>query len=69
MVQFESGGLDTVGARSIVRPFMAKKPQRPRDQNSLAKLVVDLATGEAVEPKGVDPKRSKRGEARAAKLK
>jgi hypothetical protein len=30
---------------------------------------VDLATGEAVEPKGVDPKRSMRGEARAAKLK
>ena len=28
---------------------MAKTPKRPRDPNQLAKLVVDLATGEASE--------------------
>ena len=28
---------------------MTKTPKRPRDPNQLAKLVVDLATGEAVE--------------------
>jgi hypothetical protein len=33
---------------------MAKKPTRPRDANQLAKLVADLATGEANEEK-VDP--------------
>jgi hypothetical protein len=26
------------------------KPKRPRDPNQLAKLIVDLATGEATEP-------------------
>jgi len=30
----------------------AKKPKRPRDTNQLAKMIADLATGEAVE---VDP--------------
>jgi hypothetical protein len=30
----------------------AKKPKRPRDTNQLAKLIADIATGEAVE---VDP--------------
>lgn len=30
----------------------AKKPKRPRDANQLAKLITDLATGDAVE---VDP--------------
>lgn len=30
----------------------AKKPKRPRDANQLAKMIADLATGEAVE---VDP--------------
>jgi hypothetical protein len=29
---------------------MAKKLKRPRDPNQLAKLIVDLATGEASEP-------------------
>tara|TARA_R110000824_G_scaffold118960_14_gene271987 strand:- start:101973 stop:102203 length:231 start_codon:yes stop_codon:yes gene_type:complete len=29
----------------------AKKPKRPRDANQLAKLITDLATGEAVEAK------------------
>ena len=28
---------------------MAKKPQRPRDPNQLARLIVDIATGEARE--------------------
>jgi len=27
----------------------AKKPKRPRDANQLAKLITDLATGEAVD--------------------
>jgi len=36
----------------------AKKPKRPRDTNQLAKMIADLATGEAadVDPdKGKDP--------------
>jgi hypothetical protein len=35
---------------------MATKPKRPRDTNQLAKFVVDLATGEQIEPpSGKDP--------------
>ena len=34
----------------------AKKPKRPRDANQLAKLITDLATGEAVD---VDPNEGK----------
>ena len=37
---------------------MATKSKRPRDTNQLAKLIVDVATGEADEPKadaGKDP--------------
>ena len=30
---------------------MAKQPKRPRDPNQLAKLMVDIATGEASEAK------------------
>jgi len=30
---------------------MAKTPKRPRDPNQLAKLIADIATGEASEPK------------------
>jgi len=30
---------------------MAKTPKRPRDANQLAKMIVDLATGEATEDK------------------
>jgi hypothetical protein len=33
---------------------MASKPKRPRDSNQLASFIVDLATGEASEPKPVD---------------
>jgi len=36
----------------------AKKPKRPRDTNQLAKLITDLATGEAVDTdpdEGKDP--------------
>lgn len=29
---------------------MAKSPKRPRDVNQLAKLIVDIASGEAGEP-------------------
>jgi len=29
---------------------MAKNPKRPRDPNQLGKLIVDLSTGEAVDP-------------------
>lgn len=36
----------------------AKKPKRPRDTNQLAKLIADIATGEATDPdpdEGKDP--------------
>ena len=35
---------------------MATKPKRPRDTNQLAKFIVDVATGEADEPKADDGK-------------
>ncbi len=35
---------------------MTTKPKRPRDQNQLAKLIVDIATGEVEEPKNDDGK-------------
>ncbi|MBK7967507.1 MAG: histone H1 [Bacteroidetes bacterium] len=58
---------------------MAKKLKRPKDGNQLAKLIVELATGEASEPdqdKGKDPNAValgrkgglKGGKARANKL-
>lgn len=58
---------------------MAKKPKRPRDPNQLAKMIVDLATGEAEDKdpdKGKNPhavalgRRGglKGGKARAKKL-
>jgi hypothetical protein len=33
----------------------AKHPKRPRDPNQLAKLIVDLATGEATEDRPAPP--------------
>lgn len=33
---------------------MPKTPKRPRDTNQLAKFIVDLATGEELEPKLAD---------------
>lgn len=33
---------------------MATRPKRPRDANQLAKMIVDLATGEAQEPAKTD---------------
>lgn len=36
-------------------PKRSSKPKRPRDPNQLAKLIVDLSTGEAEEPKGAKP--------------
>ena len=53
---------------------MAKRPPRPRDPNQLAKLVADIATGEAenVKPTTPNPDRRKGGlkggKARAKKL-
>jgi hypothetical protein len=55
---------------------MAKRPKRPRDPNVLAKLIVDLATGEATEQApqigtGHEAQRKgglKGGKARARKL-
>lgn len=57
----------------------AKKPKRPRDTNQLAKLIADIATGEATDPdpdEGKDPAAValgrkgglKGGKARAEKL-
>lgn len=49
-------------------------PKRPRDTNQLAKLIVDIATEEVVEPKQAPVKEGRRkgglkgGKARAAKL-
>ena len=50
-----------------------KKPKRPRDQNQLAKSIVDLATGQAVELSIEENKNQrlgglKGGKARARKL-
>lgn len=60
-------------------PPMSKKPSRPRDANRLAKMIVDIATGEeddTVEEPSTDPRMSelgrkggeKGGPARAATL-
>lgn len=57
----------------------AKKPKRPRDANQLAKMIADIATGEATDPdpdEGKDPAAvalgrkggQKGGKARAEKL-
>lgn len=51
---------------------MAKKPQRPRDLNQLAKRIVDLTTGEATdqepEPTPKERRASKGGQGRAKAL-
>lgn len=39
---------------------MTDQPKRPRDANQLAKLIVDLATGEASEATTKSPGRAKR---------
>lgn len=39
---------------------MAKKPPRPRDPNQLAKLIVDIATGEAENVKPTTPNEARR---------
>ncbi|MEQ8326480.1 RNA-binding protein [Parvibaculum sp.] len=53
----------------------AKKPKRPRDTNQLAKLITDIATGEATDPdpdEGKDPAAvalgRKGGKSRASKM-
>ncbi len=46
-----------------------RQPARPRDVNQLAARIVALSIGEAEDTTStVDPKRSKRGTARAEKL-
>ena len=53
---------------------MAKHPKRPRDPNQLAKLIVDIATGEAENIKPSVPREAQRkgglkgGKARAKTL-
>jgi hypothetical protein len=53
---------------------MAKRPPRPRDPNQLAKLIVDIATGEAENVKPTAPDGARRkgglkgGKSRAKKL-
>jgi len=51
---------------------MAKTPKRPRDVNQLAKLITDIATGDADETDTRDPAAvamgSKGGKARASKM-
>jgi hypothetical protein len=53
---------------------MPKRPTRPRDVNQLAKLILDIATGEAENVKPTAPKAGQRkgglkgGKARAKKL-
>jgi hypothetical protein len=53
---------------------MAKRPSRPRDPNQLAKLILDIATGEAENVRPTAPKAGQRkgglkgGKARAKKL-
>ena len=51
---------------------MAKTPKRPRDVNQLAKLITDIATGDADETDTRDPAAvamgSKGGKARAANM-
>lgn len=52
--------MEHVGSRGII-PVMAKHPKRPRDPAQLAKLIVDIATGEVEdreptpEEQGKDP--------------
>jgi hypothetical protein len=55
---------------------MAKAPKRPRDPNKLARMIVDLATGDAADPAPVETTAAelgrlggiKGGNARAAAL-
>lgn len=50
---------------------MPKTPKRPRDMMQLAKLVGEIATGEAQKPEDAartDAAATRRGKARAAKL-
>lgn len=55
---------------------MTKTPKRPRDPNQLAKMMIDIATGEAIEEQVVQPSNIipgrpgglKGGKARAQKL-
>lgn len=64
MGQFEiapSGGVANQPLGCHISRMTEKKPKRPRDPNQLAKLVVDIATGDIDEPERTAT------EARAAK--
>jgi hypothetical protein len=60
--------------RACDTPLMAKRPPRPRDPNQLAKLIVEIATGEAENVKPAAPRPGRRkgglrgGRARKQKL-
>jgi hypothetical protein len=66
------------GASRLAKATVSKTPKRPRDTNQLAKLMVDILTGEVEdreptpEERGVDPAASamgkKGGPARAASM-
>lgn len=55
-----------------IKPDPAKKPKRPADMNQRAKMIVDLATGEAEESSQSDEAKAeagqKGGDARSKKL-
>jgi hypothetical protein len=52
--------------------IVAKRPARPRDPNQLAKLILDIATGESADRPGADKAKRrgglKGGRSRALKL-
>ena len=57
-------------ALTLGRVSKAHQPKRPRDVSQLAKLIVEISTGQAEDagPVLADEKAAKRGRARAAKL-
>jgi hypothetical protein len=72
--QFESGPQVTPERHHGILANMAKRLARPRDPNQLAKLILDIATGQAENVKPVAPKAGQRkgglkgGKARARTL-
>jgi hypothetical protein len=58
-----SDGKTTANDSATMRP-MPTRPKRPRDSNQLAKLIVDIATGQVEDPDpdaGKDPQAIARG--------
>ena len=74
MSQFDSGRVTRWLSRLCDTPGMAKRPPRPRDPMQLAKLIGDIATGQAENVKPVAPHPDRRkgglkgGKSRAKKL-